>query len=121
MILHLLPRRTWEEVRGRETYLPETFESDGFVHCSADDDVLLAVANRFYTGVDSPLVVLTLDEGLLGSEVRWEDPDPAPPPGVDPGTKFPHVFGPLELAAVVDARALRRDGAGRFVGYESMA
>jgi uncharacterized protein len=120
VILHLLPRRTWEEARDDGTYLPDTFEADGFVHCSGDDDVLLAVANRFYTAVDDELVVLTLDEGLLGSEIRWEDPEPAPPPGVDPGTRFPHVFGPLELAAVVDVRRLRRDGAGHFVGYEPM-
>jgi uncharacterized protein (DUF952 family) len=118
VILHLLPRRTWEEVRGDTTYLPESFEADGFVHCSGDDEVLLAVANRFYTTVDDEVAVLTLDEALLASEVRWEAADPGPPPGVDPGTMFPHVYGPLELAAVVDVRVLSRDGAGRFVGYE---
>ena len=121
MILHLLPRRTWEEVRDAGTYLPETFEADGFVHCSSDDDVLLAVANRFYAAVDDELVVLTLDDGRLAAEVRWEAPEPAPPPGVDPGTRFPHVYGPLELAAVVEVRRLRRDGDGRFVGYEPIA
>jgi uncharacterized protein (DUF952 family) len=108
-------------VRDDETYLPGTFEADGFVHCSGDDDVLLAVANRFYTGVDDELVVLTLDEGRLAAEVRWEAPDPGPPPGVDAGTTFPHVYGPLELAAVVDVRGLRRDGIGGFVGYEPIS
>jgi uncharacterized protein (DUF952 family) len=121
VILHLLPRRTWEEVRDHETYLPETFEADGFVHCSGDDDVLLAVANRFYSAGEDELVVLTVDEGRLAAKVRWEHPDPAPPPGVDPATRFPHVFGPLELAAVVHVRRLRRDRAGRFTGYEPIA
>ena len=121
MILHLLPRRTWEEVRSDEEYLPETFEADGFVHCSGDEDILLAVANRFYSAVDDELVVLTLDEGRLRSDVRWEAADPRPPPGVDPGTTFPHVYGPVELGAVADVRRLRRDSAGRFVGYEPIS
>ncbi len=118
MILHLLPRREWEEVKGGEQYLPDTFAADGFVHCSADDDVLLAVANRFYAAVDDELVVLTVDERLLGAEVRWESAEPGPPPGVDPATTFPHVYGPLELGAVTDVRLLRRDASGRFAGYE---
>ena len=66
MILHLLPRREWEEVKGGEQYLPDTFAADGFVHCSADDDVLLAVANRFYTAVDDELVVLTARRASAG-------------------------------------------------------
>jgi len=118
VILHLLPRRAWEEVKGDDLYLPDTFAADGFVHCSGDDDVLLAVANRFYAAVDNELVVLTLDEGLLSAEVRWEAADPAPPPGLDEATRFPHVLGPLELGAVADVRVLRRDAGGRFVGYE---
>jgi uncharacterized protein (DUF952 family) len=121
VILHLLPRRTWEEVRGDIAYVPESFEADGFVHCSGDDEVLLAVANRFYATVDHELAVLTLDEALVGSEVRWEAADPGPPPGVDPERTFPHVYGPLELAAVVEVRVLSRDRAGRFVGYEPIS
>ncbi len=120
MILHLLPRREWEEVQGVEQYVPETFEADGFVHCSGDDEVLLAVANRYYTAVDDELVVLTVDERLLSAEVRWEAPDPGPPPGVDPATRFPHVYGPIDLRAVAGVRRLRRDEDGRFAGYEPM-
>ena len=108
-------------MRSDEEYLPETFEADGFVHAAATTTSSLAVANRFYTAVDDELVVLTLDEGRLRSEVRWEAADPGPPPGVDPGTTFPHVYGPVELAAVAEVRRLRRDAAGRFVGYEPIS
>jgi uncharacterized protein (DUF952 family) len=120
VILHLLPRGEWEEVKDGEHYLPDTFAVDGFVHCSGDDDVMLAVANRYYAGVGDDLLVLTLDEDRLGADVRWEAPDPAPPPGVDPATRFPHVYGPIELDAVVRVRRLRRSPDGAFAGYEAI-
>jgi uncharacterized protein (DUF952 family) len=118
VILHLLPESQWRELRHRSEYAPDAYAADGFVHCSPDDAVMLAVADSYYSGAAEPLVVMALDEGRLSSEVRWEDPSPAPPPGVAPGTRFPHVYGPLDLDAVTGVRRLVRDGSGRFVGYE---
>ena len=120
MILHLLPEREWREVRHRPEYVPGAFATDGFVHCSPDEDVMLAVANSYYSGAAEPLVVMALDEDSLSSEVRWEDPSPGLPPGVAAGTRFPHVFGPLDLRAVTGVRRLVRAGTGRFLGYESI-
>ncbi|HEY8092405.1 MAG TPA: DUF952 domain-containing protein [Acidimicrobiales bacterium] len=121
VILHLLLSSTWQDHLGEEHYLPASYGADGFVHCSGTDDVMLAVANRYYrdapTADGDELVVWEVDESLLRSEVRWEAPDPAPPPGVPPGTLFPHVYGPLELNAVVRVRRLVRDRGGTFVGY----
>lgn len=116
MILHLLPESTWHAVRARETYVPESLETEGFVHCTGDDPTLLAVANRFYAEVAEPMVVLTLDESLLAAEVRWESPahpDGRAPSGDEP--LFPHVYGPLEIAAVAEVRTMQRDPAGRYL------
>jgi uncharacterized protein (DUF952 family) len=121
VILHLLPSSTWRDLAGEERYLPASYGADGFVHCSGSDEVMLAVANRYYRDAPTPdgdeLVVWDLDESRLSAEVRWEAPDPAPPPDVPPGTLFPHVYGPLELEAVVRVRRLVRDESGAFVGY----
>jgi len=86
------------------------------VHCTGDDDTLLAVANRFYRDAAEPMVVLTIDEGRLAAEVRWETP--AHPDGrsaTDDEPRFPHVYGALELAAVVAVRSMVRDERGQFV------
>ncbi len=47
-----------------------------------------------------------------------EAPDPAPPPGVAADVLFPHVYGPLDLAAVIRVRRLVRGPNGELVGYE---
>ena len=74
---------------------------------------MLAVANAYYPGGDDDLVVWDVDESALTAPVRWEAPDPAPPPGVAAGVLFPHVYGPIERRAVVRVRRLVPGPPGR--------
>jgi uncharacterized protein (DUF952 family) len=60
---------------------------EGFIHCSYAEQ-LDGTIGRFYGDLDE-VVVLTLDPDLLEAEVRVEG-------------GFPHVYGPLPIAAVVD-------------------
>ena len=82
-----------------------TLEQEGFIHCSTRAQVQ-DTANRFYGDLDQ-LVVLTIDPQVVPSTIRWEPPAP----GVD--TLFPHIYGPLPIAAVNVATAWfrRPDGA----------
>jgi len=68
---------------------------------------MLAVANRFYAGDPGAFVVLDLDLGLVDAPWRYDDP----------GSPYPHVYGPLRRDAVLGVRPVLRDGKGRFVGY----
>lgn len=118
MILHLIERASWDAVRAGRQYEPASLASEGFVHCTGDLDTLLVVANSFYQDVAGELVVLEIDEGALTSEVRWEAP--AHPDGRLPVAGeplFPHVYGPLDLAAVRAVRPVQRSEDGRFTGY----
>ncbi|HEY1280324.1 MAG TPA: DUF952 domain-containing protein [Acidimicrobiales bacterium] len=118
MILHLMTRPQWEEWRDGGAYDPPSLAAEGFVHCTGDDSLMLTVANRFYASEPDDFVVVTLDEARLTGVVRWEapaHPDGAAPTGSEP--MFPHVYGPLDRAAVIGVRRLVRSGT-RFVGYE---
>jgi glutathione S-transferase len=79
-----------------------TLEQEGFIHCSTRAQ-LQDTSNRFYGDLDQ-LVVLTIDPRLVPSPIRWEPPAP----GVD--TLFPHIYGPLPIAAVNVATHWRRTG-----------
>ena len=123
ILLHLLAESDWVALAGASSYSPASLASEGFVHCTEGDDLMLQVARTFYADVADELVVLSLDADRLGSEIRWEAPSPAPPPG-SAVTEMPHVYGPIDLAAVVEVRRLRRDATGRFAGlgpYEPRA
>jgi uncharacterized protein (DUF952 family) len=121
VILHLVPEAAWRALAPGEVYAPASLADEGFVHCTAGDDLLLRVANAFYRDEPDALLVLDIDEAQLTSEVRWE----APPGGGPMGTAvlFPHVYGPIDTAAVVGIRRALRDDLGAFTGigrYEAI-
>src|SRR4029079_10306877 len=116
--LTLRPGRAVEVGRDGVGSAPRSLAAEGFVHCTGDDQLMLAVANRFYASDPDELVVVTLDRARLTSEVRGEPPahpDGRPSTGTEPF--FPHVYGPLDRDAVLAVRRLVRSSA-RFCGYE---
>jgi glutathione S-transferase len=70
-----------------------TLADEGFIHASTRAQVE-GVANRFYLDV-AELVLLTIDPAKIDADIKWEPPAP----GVD--ELFPHIYGPLPIAAVV--------------------
>ena len=77
-----------------------TLEQEGFIHCSTREQIV-GTANRFYGDLDQ-LVVLTIDPQLVPSAIVWESA------GADLDVLFPHVYGPLPVAAVNLAVSWRR-------------
>lgn len=101
MIYHIASAADWERATSAGEYRistrGRTLEEEGFIHCSRAGQVA-AVADRFYRGV-ADLVLLTIDERLVKPEVRYESV-----PGA--GESFPHVYGPLNVDAVVSVEPL---------------
>lgn len=118
MIWHLLPLSHWRQAQSTE-HVAGPADGEAFVHASPDIPVALAVANALFTGLTEQLVALGLAEDRLAAPVRHEAADPAPPPGAPDGTLFPHVYGPVETAAVTEVRYARRDVTGRYQAFEA--
>lgn len=106
---HLALAREWDEAgRGagyRTSTLGRSLEDEGFTHCAHAHQVD-GVARRFYADVTEPLVLLEIDPSLLTSRVVEEAPGGR-------GDAFPHVHGPLDVAAVVVAHEVARGPDGR--------
>jgi uncharacterized protein (DUF952 family) len=96
-----------------DAYLPAGFAADGFVHCSASPETVLAVARAFYAHVAEPLLVLRIEPPRLTSRLLFEPAVPPAPPGIAGGTLFPHVYGPIDRAAISGVGVLERRGAER--------
>lgn len=108
LLVHLCTDLDWENAQATPEWRPESLSVVGFVHLSAQCQVHLP-ANRLFAGRDD-LVVLYLEQGRLGAVVRWE-----PGASTDPESMlFPHLYGPLPIAAVVDARPYIPGPDGRF-------
>jgi uncharacterized protein (DUF952 family) len=91
MILHITSREQWARARQSGIYRGDTLESDGFIHCSNTEQAV-RVANEVFRGCTG-LVLLCIDPSQLRSEIRYE--------GVGDGERFPHVYGPVPVRAVV--------------------
>lgn len=106
--VHLCSTRDWESARQVGEHRPDSLDAVGFVHLSRLQQVHLP-ANRLFAG-RTDLVLLRVDAARLTSPVLWE-------PGVaeDPdGMVFPHLYGPLPVAAVMSVTSYLPGADGRF-------
>lgn len=106
VVYHLALEDEWQEavVAGRAYSVStrgRSLAEVGFVHCAFGHQ-LGGVARRFY-GDRSDLVVLAIDPLATGAEMVVESV-----PGAD--ETFPHIYGPVPLAAVVSATPWDGDG-----------
>jgi uncharacterized protein (DUF952 family) len=94
-LFHITTDEMWAAAQRVGAYQPASLATEGFIHLS-DERQWLATANRFYRG-RRDLVLLAIREDRLAAPVRWEPAD---------GQHFPHLYGSLELAAVIGVLAL---------------
>ncbi|HXH56185.1 DUF952 domain-containing protein [Iamia sp.] len=104
---HLSPWSVWADHKVTGTLIPERFAAEGFVHLTLGLDQLLVPANAYYRGDPRPHVALTVDLAAVDAEVRFD----AEPP------LYPHLYGPLPVAAVREVRAGLRDPDGTFTAW----
>ena len=101
-LFHLALRRDWEEAKEAGEYRVSTrgrtLAEEGFLHASYAHQ-WQGVRDAYYADVTEPLVLLEVDPALLDVPVVEEVPA-----GGDEA--FPHVYGPLPVAAVVTVREL---------------
>ncbi|GAA4697353.1 DUF952 domain-containing protein [Nocardioides nanhaiensis] len=108
-LFHIATRADWEAARRSGRYTTSTYgvtlAEEGFIHASRADQ-WQGVRERFYAEVTEPLVLLVIDGDRLDVPVVEEAP-----PGAGPGAEtFPHLYGALDPAAVVQVLPL--EGAG---------
>lgn len=107
-ILHVSTLAAWEQALAAGEYRAPSLAIEGFIHCSTRTQ-LPGVIKRYYAGKNG-LVVLRIDAERVTAPLRWEAPASMP------NERFPHIYGPLNTDAVVDAVPLERVlGAGSSV------
>jgi release factor glutamine methyltransferase len=102
-IFHLCQRADWLRAQQNGKYRAESLMADGFIHCSINRQ-LVDVANRYYQGMPD-MVILAIDPEKLDSEIRWEKSG---------GVFYPHIYGPINLEAIVSACDIRPEEDGVY-------
>jgi len=105
IIYHITRKSDWTTALAAGSYAADSLATEGFIHCSTAQQVI-ATANRIFKG-RRDLVLLCVDTDQVKAEIRYEN--------LEGGTNlFPHVYGALEIAAVVAAHDFPPRGDGTF-------
>lgn len=102
--LHICSRDGWEAALAKGEYRAASLATEGFIHASTRAQVV-RVANALFRGREG-LVVLWIDPTRVRAEIRFESAG-----GVD---RFPHVYGPIPVDAVLFVEPLRASPDGLF-------
>lgn len=105
ILYHIALQADWARARAEGEYAADSLETQGFIHCSTRAQII-DVANAFFRG-RSDLVLLLIDAERLRAPVRYEN--------LEGGNRlFPHLYGALNLDAVVQVLPFQPNAEGEF-------
>jgi uncharacterized protein (DUF952 family) len=112
MILHITTHKEWGKARVEGEYIAPSLRSEGFIHCSTLKQTV-DTANIFFKGQNG-LALLCIDESKLKSEYKYEDPTGGGHHDPSVGKLFPHIYGPINISAVIKVVDFPTDENGLF-------
>ena len=103
-IYKICQRALWQAAQAERAFRGSADDArDGFIHFSTADQLAETAAKHF--AGQSDLVLVAVDAGRLGPQLKWE-----PSRG---GELFPHLYAPLPLEAARWVRPLGEEVDGR--------
>jgi uncharacterized protein (DUF952 family) len=97
MIYHVVTEWNWQKAVQQGFYEAPSLLLEGFIHTSKAEQVK-AVLERYYKG-QFDLLLLHIDETKLTAPLKYELA-----PSVN--EEFPHIYGPLNIDAVIKVEKL---------------
>lgn len=111
MIFHITTQEQWLSAVEAGIYQPDSLQKEGFIHCSTGQQ-LLSTANKYFRG-QRGLLVLCIAEGIVNPLIKFED-------SYGSGEEFPHIYGELNLDAVIKEVPLPLQENGTFMITSTM-
>lgn len=107
---HGTPKRYFESLDASEPYVPAPFAREGFIHTTEGREAVSITLTKYYKASAEPWVVLYIDQNLVTSPIRYDDP----------AQVFPHIYGPLNRDAIVAVRDIARAADGTFMKPDAL-
>ncbi|MBK8611111.1 MAG: DUF952 domain-containing protein [Chitinophagaceae bacterium] len=92
MIYHVVSHSSWQKAVAQGFYEADSLALEGFIHTSKAEQVA-GVLMRYYEG-QKDLLLLHIDETKLTAPLKYEL-------AASVNEEFPHIYGPLNVDAVV--------------------
>ena len=108
-------------------YYSPTYHQDGIIHATENPALLLQAGTHFYRSSVGNWICLKIDANKLNAEVRYESPaavgnikavDYSENQTETP--RFPHIYGPINVDAVIEQFPIVRDSDGSFLSIPGL-
>lgn len=96
-IYHITTAAAWEKALLEGAYTADSLATEGFIHCSTNDQVA-GVVDRYYKG-QTNLVKLTIDKSKVTSPLIFEL-------ATSINEVFPHIHGPINVSSVIKSESI---------------
>lgn len=105
MIYHIAKAKDWDLAQEGKVYKPASLKTARFIHAATKHQLTKLVRSGTFTS-EHQWILLTLDPLKVQAEIRYEPGDDTPGFKSQPNELFPHIYGPLNLDAIVKAEQL---------------
>ena len=92
MIIHITANERWHKSRRDGYYRPESLEETGYIRCLKPSQFVEIMEGIL--GEREELMLVLIDEKRVEAEIKYEN-------FYDSGEKHPHIYGELNLDAVI--------------------
>lgn len=110
IIMHITYRKEWEVSVSSKYYTPSSLNNEGYIHCSTIDQTEVT-ANLFFANQRN-IVLLFINTNELESPLKFELSSSADHQNA--GDLFPHIYGPLNVSAVIRVIDFLPNANGKF-------
>lgn len=111
LLFHITTRDEWNQYKNTGTYEPQSLEDQGFISFVTGGQ-LEEAANRLYPDKDQ-ILLLVIDVSMIRDQIKYEEEK-------ETGEKFPHLYEPLSVNAVIDKIDIQAEDDGTFnIGFTS--
>lgn len=101
LIFHIATPKAWHTALNKGIYECESLKTEGFIHCSTQEQLLASANKHFANFPENQLIVLHIPEKRVRSHLQWE-PDKN-------GNLFPHLYSKLPIEIIQDISLLARN------------
>ena len=104
VIFHITKHKQWEQAKLAGVYRGDTLDSEGFIHCSTPQQVVKVANDLFHA--QKRLALLCIETDKVRAEIRYE--------GLEGEEHYPHIYGPLNVDAVIKVLNFEPGEDGKF-------
>jgi len=112
IILHIARRKAWDDYSAERHYSDPSLTTEGFIHCSTVRQAIDTLNRHFPNERD--LVFLCIDEQKLEPKVIYESPKGITIDDARIIEVYPHLYGPINMTAVIRVVDLVPEPDGSF-------